>query len=92
MTHLEKFPFHDAYAKRLLEPWESAIGKNVKYADLLCAFLEAKIEELQNPLSEQFKNSALSVARKIRDVGSPSAKELLNQFESGVRIYLPDNN
>lgn len=92
LAHLETYPFHDEYAKRLLDPWEGSIGKNVKQADLLCAFLEAKIEELQNPFGEQFKNAWLSVARKIRDIGSPSAKDLLNHLEEGVRIYLPDIN
>ncbi len=91
LIHLEGHSFEPEYARRLLSPWGDELGKLVKQADLLCAFLEARIEEIDNPTGEQFKRSREYVSAKIKQDGYRSANLLLADFDNGLRIYLPDS-
>lgn len=92
LVHLEGHSFEPVYAQRLLAPWGDDLGKLVKQADHLCAFLEARIEEIDNPTGEQFKRSREYVALKIREGGYKSAKLLLEDFDEGLRIYMSDSS
>ena len=88
---LEGHRFKDAYKNRFLEPWGDDLGKVVKLADHLSAYIEARIEELTNPTEEQFRRSREAVGERIRSTKNQSAITLLEELEEKLRIFVPDS-
>lgn len=91
LHHIRGQVFEDDYRKRLLDPWGDSLGKLVKQADHLSAFLEARIEELDNPFGEQFKKSREGIARNISKSEFEISKQLRDDFEEGIHTHLPDS-
>jgi len=91
LHHIRGQAFEADYHKRLLHPWGDSLGKLVKQADHLSAFLEARIEELDNPFGEQFKKSREGIARTISKSEFDISKQLRDDFEEGIHTHLPDS-
>lgn len=62
----------------------------MKLADHLSAYIEARIEELTNPMDEQFRRSREAVAERIKISGNASAISLLSDLDLNLRIFVPD--
>jgi putative hydrolase of HD superfamily len=90
LNHIRGHAFEKSYRDRLLDPWGDDLGKLVKQADHLSAFLEARIEELDNPFGEQFKKSRESITKSISKSAFEAPKRLREDFELGIQTHLPD--
>jgi hypothetical protein len=66
------------------------LGKLVKQADHLSAFLEARIEELDNPFGQQFKKSREAIAKSISKSEYRISNRLREDFELGILTHIPD--
>ena len=73
-----------------MHPCGDELGKLVKKADHLSAFLEARIEELDNPFGEQFKKSREAIAKNISKSEYGISNRLREDFELGILTHLPD--
>ncbi len=83
--------FLEHYERRLLHPWDDALGKRVKLADHFSAFTEARLEELANPNNEQFGRSREWVASKITQSNDPEAIHLMQDLFTGLKLFMPDS-
>lgn len=90
LNHIRGHAFEKTYRDRLLDPWGDELGKLVKQADHLSAFLEARIEELDNPFGEQFKKSREAIAKSISKSEYGISNRLREDFELGIQTHLPD--
>ncbi len=90
LNHIRGHAFEKSYRDRLLDPWGDHLGKLVKQADHLSAFLEARIEELDNPFGEQFKKSRKWITKNIAKSPFEISKRLREDFELGIQTHLPD--
>jgi putative hydrolase of HD superfamily len=75
--------YKDFIAPYMLEPFDDELGKKVKYADILSAFLEAKIEKNHNYLFAEKYQYLLSQIEKIDNIGLDFIiKEVFYHFDS----------
>ncbi|MCH8518674.1 HD domain-containing protein [Candidatus Gracilibacteria bacterium] len=61
----------------LLEPFEGKIGKKVKYADIISAYLEAKIEA---PYSQVFSLKEQDLRKQVQVMHHPGVEYLLREI------------
>lgn len=90
LKHIRWHAFEKIYRDRLLSPWGDELGKLVKQADHLSAFLEARIEELDNPFGQQFKKSREAIAKSISKSEYSISNRLREDFELGILTHIPD--